>query len=777
MRITILFLILCSLPCFGRETVAAGQDGRFNDQPSLVRAADGSIYVAWNGFRAGADELMVARYEFSDGEWRHLATWRAAGGKGTYILDPKAVAAGNGIYLLYAAERNRQWDIHALPCGPEGPGQAVALTADAAADVKPDGAWHNGTLWVAWESNRGGSRQVLLSGVRNGKLLPVESVSAAGKSNYAPSVAVRPNGAVAVAWHSFRESNYDIFLRQRSAPGTWGQELRLTRAATIDRHALLHAQKDDLWLFYENAQMKGYRTGATPQRRVMAARVTPRGLEAPKGYRESCPLWTRAENATPAFDDVGRLWVAYLVPRLPRAGWEVRLTGYNGESWHAPLTPSSMKGMDRRPGLLLAGKTALLAYQVDEFPETWMDNKPEATSEARSRIMLAALDISQAAPAVAARLETLVEPGEPFDAGELRLARGEDSDAPAIDYRGKKLKLFYGDLHTHSDISVCIRCADQSVDENYQVRRDINRLDFACMTDHDYNFVPYLWNYTAKMARANEDPGRMMTFLAMEWTSSFEKYDEKNPYGYYGHRNLIFADPYFPRWWNANLGMTPTEVWKELREMKANFIHIPHQLADEGNVPTDWSYVDPKAQPVAEIFQLRGSYEYHGAPRPATRAIPKPGWYLQDVWARGTVIGVIASPDHGGGSGKAAVYAEDLTREAILDAIRARRTFGTTAARIFLDVRVNGLLMGETAPEAAGRPVQVKIKVRCPQDIDRIEVCRNNRFVYVNQPEKREADLTFLDNDPIAGYSYYYVRVTQKDGEMAWSSPVWLGVK
>ncbi|MCX6616582.1 MAG: DUF3604 domain-containing protein, partial [Acidobacteria bacterium] len=214
------------------------------------------------------------------------------------------------------------------------------------------------------------------------------------------------------------------------------------------------------------------------------------------------------------------------------------------------------------------------------------------------------------------------------------------------------------------------------------MRRDINRLDFACMTDHDYNFVPYLWNYTAKMARANEDPGRMMTFLAMEWTSSFEKYDEKNPYGYYGHRNLIFADPYFQRWWNANLGMTPTEVWKELREMKANFIHIPHQLADEGNVPTDWSYVDPKAQPVAEIFQNRGSYEYHGAPRPAIRAIPKPGWYLQDAWARGTVIGVIASPDHGGGSGKAAVYAEDLTREAILDAIRARRTFGTTAARI-----------------------------------------------------------------------------------------------
>jgi hypothetical protein len=27
----------------------------------------------------------------------------------------------------------------------------------------------------------------------------------------------------------------------------------------------------------------------------------------------------------------------------------------------------------------------------------------------------------------------------------------------------------------------------------------------------------------------------------------------------------------------------------------------------------------------------------------------------------------------------------------------------------------------------------------------------------------------------VRGFSYYYVRVVQKDAEMAWSSPVWLG--
>ena len=776
MRIRLLCCLLIAPLSFGQEFALADQNGRFNDEPTLARAADGSVYVAWNGFRDGADELMVARYEAFGNGWRHSATWRAAGGPGTYILNPKVVSAGKQVYLLYAAERNRAWDIYAVSCGPGGPGRAIALTADPEADIKPDGAWHDGTLWVTWESNRNGARRILLTRLRADKRLPIEEVSTGGKSNYGPSIAVRSNGSVAVAWHSFRSHNYDVFLRERSPAGTWTPEQRITRAPTIDRHPVLVAWKDDLWLVYENAQMKGYRTGATVQRRIVVAKVTPRGLEGPARQKDASPLWAQAEAASPVFDDSGRLWLAYLIPRLPRAGWEVRVTGYNGEKWAGPWRPSSMKGMDRRPGILALGKTLLLAYQVDDLPETWNHN-PEVTKNARSTIMLASLDVSQSEPAVPMALEPLAEPDAPFQVAELRQALGEDAETPVIEYRGKKLKLYYGDLHTHSDISVCNRCVDQSVDENYQVRRDINRLDFACMTDHDYNFVPYLWNYTAKMARANEEPGRLMTFLGFEWTSSFEKYSDKYPYGYYGHRNLIFADPYFPKWWNADLGMTPADVWRELRSMKANFVHIPHQLADTGNVPTDWSFTDEAAQPVAEVFQNRGSYEYLGAPRQAARSVPEPGWYLQDVWARGQVIGVIASPDHGGGGGKAAVYAETLTREAILDAIRARHTFGTSGARIFLDVRVNGSLMGEKIGPANGKPVKVEIRVRCPQDIDRVEVCRNNKFVYVSRPEQREAALTFLDTDPLNGFSYYYVRVLQKDGEIAWSSPVWLGAK
>jgi hypothetical protein len=200
-------------------------------------------------------------------------------------------------------------------------------------------------------------------------------------------------------------------------------------------------------------------------------------------------------------------------------------------------------------------------------------------------------------------------------------------------------------------------------------------------------------------------------------------------------------------------------------------------LADTGNVPTDWNFTDEKAQPVAEIFQTRGSYEYSGAPREAKRSVPKPGYFLQDAWARGIVIGVIASPDHGGGMGKACIYAPALTREAILDALRARHCFGTTAARIALDVRVNGALMGEKIAAAKGKPVEVKISVQCPSEIARVEVCRNNQFIYTKPIEGRSANLIYVDEKPLDGFSYYYVRVIQKDDEIAWSSPVWLGAE
>lgn len=755
-------------------SVSAGEG--FNDEPAMATADDGSLYVAWNSFRDGADSLQVARYRPGDKDFAALGQWQVVHGPKTYVLGVTAVSAAAQAMVLYAAEVDQNWDLFAVTCGPQGPGRPIRLGGGAggAVDVNPAGAWREGTLWVAWESNRNGCRQIFAASLRDGEFSEPEAVSQAGNSSYNPAIAVTQEGEVVIAWHSFREHNYDIYCRRRTSAGRWGPEIRLTRAPTVDRHAVLASQGGDVWLAYENATTEQYYVGRTNQRRIVIARLQGQSLLAPQGYRAS-PLWQRSEAPQLAFDRSGRLWVAFLKPHLPRAGWDVFLTCFDGKSWLPAQPISSQKGLDRRPSLAAAGQRWAVCYQADTMPVSWGD--VDLTATAQSDVLLAAYDPGPLPAAGAVKWEPLVEPEEEFEAAQLRVARGEDQATPEISYQGQTLKLFYGDLHQHSDVSVCNRLGDQAIEEDYQFSRDINRLDFACSTDHGYNINPYLWSYTAKLARVNDDPGRYLTFLAEEWTSSFEEYSTEHPYGFYGHRNLILGDAYFPRWWNSRNRQTPAQVWEDLRKLNADFIHIPHQLADTGNVPTDWNFADETAQPVAEIFQVRGSYEYKGTPREAARTVPQPGYFLQDAWARGIVIGVIASPDHGGGYGKACVFAPELSRPAILQALRQRHCFGTTAARIFLDVRVNDHLMGEKLTEPPRGPVTVKIVARCPQDIDRIEVCRNNRFIYTNNPPGRDASLTFVDTAPEEGRSYYYVRVVQKDEEIAWSSPVWFGAK
>ena len=771
--------------------LSVSQGKGFNDEPALAAAADGSLYAAWLSFRPlapregkrktvcdGADSLQVARYALDGKKLAPKGTWQVVGGKGTYVFGIRAVPAGEQVAVVYAAEVDGNWDVYAATCGPDGPGKPVAVTSHAAVDCKPAAAWRDGELWLAWESNRNGRRQVFVARLRDGKVSKPEAVSPAGVSSYCPSVALLDGGELAVAWHSFQSNNYDIVLRQRAADGTWGTARRLTRAPTIDRHAQLLARGDELWLLYENARTERYNIGRTNHRRILVAKVTAQGLLAPKRYARTSPLYAaRCEAPTALFDAKGRLWLAFLKPRLPRSGWDALVTCWNGRQWQPPQALSTRKGMDNRPGLALADGQAVVALQCDDLPRTW--SEVGRTLQATSHILLATADTAQAPLAAAPDLEPLVEPPEPLEAGSLRVQHGEDLPTPSITFRGQKLHLYFGDLHEHTDISVCNRLGDQSVDESYQCMRDIAVHDFACCTDHGYNINPYLWSYLAKLARLNDDPGRFLTFLGEEWTSSFEKYSAKHPYGYYGHRNLILADTYFPRWWDSKNGQTPAQLWDDLRKMNANFVNIPHQLADTGNVPTDWGFHDDVAQPVAEIFQTRGSYEFQGTLREAKRSTPKKGYFIQDAWARGIVIGAIASPDHGGGYGKACVWAPELTREAILDALRARRCYGTTAAKILLDVRVNGELMGTACPEPASdcQTLPVKISVRAPMPIKTIEVCRNNAFVYTHQPKGREADVVFIDRAPLGGRSYYYVRVIQTDDEIAWSSPVWFGAK
>jgi len=143
-----------------------------------------------------------------------------------------------------------------------------------------------------------------------------------------------------------------------------------------------------------------------------------------------------------------------------------------------------------------------------------------------------------------------------------------------------------------------------------------------------------------------------------------------------------------------------------------------------------------------------------------------------NAWAKGFKLGVQSSSDHSSTHVSYAVLlAEDTTREAILNAIRARHAYAATD-NIILDVRSGDHIQGDIF-KTEGRPkLQVRVEGTAP--VEKIEIVKNNKFVFSDKPKKASVQLTYEDSDSKPGESYYYVRVEQADGQMAWSSPMWI---
>jgi len=142
---------------------------------------------------------------------------------------------------------------------------------------------------------------------------------------------------------------------------------------------------------------------------------------------------------------------------------------------------------------------------------------------------------------------------------------------------------------------------------------------------------------------------------------------------------------------------------------------------------------------------------------------------------KGYRLGVIASSDHVSTHiSYAMVYTEDFSREGIIEAIRKRHTYGATD-NILLDYRIGEHLMGEEF-ETSEQPV-LKVKIRGTDAVSRVDVIKNNTFLHTVEPGRREVEFSYMDVQAAPGSSYYYVRVQQEDGEMAWSSPIWVTYK
>jgi hypothetical protein len=173
------------------------------------------------------------------------------------------------------------------------------------------------------------------------------------------------------------------------------------------------------------------------------------------------------------------------------------------------------------------------------------------------------------------------------------------------------------------------------------------------------------------------------------------------------------------------------------------------------------------------------SYEALGAPMsvgPKTDMIHGPykaDGFVQAALDKGCKLGFQSSSDHiSTHVSYCCVLAEEFSRKGLVEAMKKRHTYAATD-NIVLDVRLGGHIMGDEVRTAEPK---LDVVVLGTGPIETVEILRNGAVVHTEKPKGEEARFAWRDPAPLKRdkASYYYVRVRQKDGQMAWASPIWV---
>jgi hypothetical protein len=290
-------------------------------------------------------------------------------------------------------------------------------------------------------------------------------------------------------------------------------------------------------------------------------------------------------------------------------------------------------------------------------------------------------------------------------------------------------------------------------------------MDFMVLTDHEY-MNDFEWYETEKYAHLSNRSGSFVSFLGFEWNCTMQTRFEN-----LGHYNIIYKDTGDLLRITENGCYHIEQVWARLKKGEA--LTIPHHTGDSMH-KFDWSYYNPDFEPAVEIYQARASYEAEQCQKHPTeygRTI-NPGGSVRTGLDKGYKLGFTSGGEHEG-VGITAVFAPELTRDAIFEAIQKRRVYGTTSVKIALDFRLDGQFMGsEIILDGNEKNVLCEIYAAGTDDIERIALVHKDGEIIISDGEcgsevKISEEIKIEDG-------YYYIRLTQKDGNIAWSSPIFV---
>ena len=328
--------------------------------------------------------------------------------------------------------------------------------------------------------------------------------------------------------------------------------------------------------------------------------------------------------------------------------------------------------------------------------------------------------------------------------------------------------LYFGQLHAHTDISN----GAGSVEEAFQYASQVDGLDFFAVTDHSDSFdnadmgaidadgVDISADWAAgKQAAASVTNGDFVGLFGFEMTWPEDKQ--------LGHIST-FNTPGWQTRDQADFENVPTALenyYKALASVPGSVSQFNHPDTVHGDFER-FDHYSPQYDAAVSLLEVAGEdgvvdCEYYDL------ALDK-GWHVAPTNNQN---------NHNGQWGDASeartvVLAKSLTEEALYAAMKDRRVYATQDSDLAIYYELNGTVMGSIIPKSESAAVTVFLSDPTDEAIGNVEVVTDGGAVLVS--EYVETPSQVLELPASGGRSYYYLRITQPDGDVAVTAPVWM---
>ena len=328
--------------------------------------------------------------------------------------------------------------------------------------------------------------------------------------------------------------------------------------------------------------------------------------------------------------------------------------------------------------------------------------------------------------------------------------------------------LYFGQLHAHTDISN----GAGSVEEAFQYASQVDGLDFFAVTDHSDSFdnadmgaidadgadISADWA-AGKQAAASVTNGDFVGLFGFEMTWPEDKQ--------LGHISTFNTPGWQTRDQEAFTNVTAAleNYYKALTAVPGSVSQFNHPDTVHGDFER-FDHYSPQYDAAVSLLEVAGEdgvvdCEYYDL------ALDK-GWHVAPTNNQNNHKGQWGDASEA----RTVVLAKDLTEESLYAAMKDRRVYATQDSDLTVYYQLNGAVMGSILPKSKEAEITVFLSDPTDEAIGNVEVVTDGGAVLVS--EYVETPSQVLELPASGGRSYYYLRITQPDGDVAVTAPVWM---